>query len=87
MLPLHTRAKALVEELLPAATATVPLSRRECEVAGLVAQGLSNRGIAEALVVSPRTVESHVQSILTKLDFGSRSQVAAWATTNGLGRS
>ena len=87
MLPLHSRAKALVEELLPAATATVPLSRRECEVAGLVAQGLSNRGIAEALVLSPRTVESHVQSILTKLDFGSRSQVAAWATTNGLGRS
>jgi ATP/maltotriose-dependent transcriptional regulator MalT len=87
MLPLHTRAKALVEELRPAATAAVPLSRRECEVAGLVAQGLSNRGIAEALVVSPRTVESHVQSILTKLNFGSRSQVAAWATTNGLGRS
>jgi ATP/maltotriose-dependent transcriptional regulator MalT len=87
MLPLRSRATALVEELMPAATASVPLSRRECEVASLVAQGLSNRRIAEALVVSPRTVESHVQSILTKLDFGSRSQVAAWATANGLARS
>ncbi len=86
MRPLHLRATALVEELIPAATANFPLSRRECEVASLVAEGLSNRRIAEALVVSPRTVESHVQSILTKLDFGSRSQVAAWAAANGLGR-
>jgi DNA-binding CsgD family transcriptional regulator/tetratricopeptide (TPR) repeat protein len=87
MNPLRTRAEALVQELLPAAEATVPLSRRECEVAGLVAQGLSNRLIADALVLSPRTVESHVQSILMKLGFGSRAQIAAWATANGVGRS
>lgn len=86
MKPLQFGAETLVEQLRPAATATVSLSRRECEVAALVAQGLSNRLIAEALVVSPRTVESHVQSILTKLGFGSRSQVASWATANGLAR-
>lgn len=85
MTPLHTRAAALAQELLPAAQATVPLSRRECEVAGLVAQGMSNRLIADALVLSPRTVESHVQSILMKLGFGSRAQIAAWATANGVG--
>ncbi len=55
------------------------LSRREREVAGLVAGGLSNRQIAERLFISERTAESHVASILTRLGFSSRSQVAAWA--------
>jgi non-specific serine/threonine protein kinase len=55
-----------------------PLTRRELEVAHLVAGGLSNREMAEQLGISQRTVESHVDHILRKLGFGSRTQVAAW---------
>jgi DNA-binding CsgD family transcriptional regulator len=54
------------------------LTRREHEVALCIAQGKSNRAIAETLVVSERTVESHVGRILGKLGFTSRSQVVAW---------
>ena len=54
------------------------LTRRELEVAPLVARGLSNREIADQLLISQRTVESHVDSILRKLGFGSRTQVVAW---------
>ena len=61
------------------ATSSSPLSRRETDVARLVAQGMSNRAIAEALVVSPRTVDGHVERMLAKLGFSSRTQVAAWA--------
>lgn len=55
-----------------------PLSRREQEVAALVGQGLTNRQIADALFVSERTAQTHVQHILTKLGFSRRSQIAAW---------
>jgi non-specific serine/threonine protein kinase len=54
------------------------LSRRETEIADLVAQGMSNREIAASLVISQRTVESHVEHILAKLGFTSRTQIAAW---------
>jgi non-specific serine/threonine protein kinase len=56
----------------------VTLTRREREVADLVAQGMSNREIAAKLVVSPRTAEAHIEHILLKLDFTSRAQIAAW---------
>lgn len=55
-----------------------PLSAREEEVASLVAQALSNRQIAERLVLSERTVETHVRSILAKLNFSSRTEIATW---------
>jgi len=55
-----------------------PLSRRELEVAELVAEGLSNPAIARRLWVSRPTVASHITHILTKLDFSSRAQIAAW---------
>ena len=55
------------------------LSRRETEIAELVATGLTNRQVAAATHISERTVESHVQHILAKLGFTSRSQIAAWA--------
>ena len=54
---------------------------RQCvrgEIAGLVAQGLSNREIASKLVISQRTAETHVEHILTKLGFTTRAQIAAW---------
>lgn len=56
----------------------VKLTRREQQIADLVADGLSNRAIAERLVISQRTAEGHVENILSKLGFHSRSQVAAW---------
>jgi predicted ATPase/DNA-binding NarL/FixJ family response regulator len=54
------------------------LTRRERQIAELVANGLSNREIAASLVISRRTAEGHVEHILTKLGFTSRVQVAAW---------
>lgn len=54
------------------------LSGRELEVATLVADGLSNRQIAQRLVISERTAQNHVQRVLTKLGFTSRSQIAVW---------
>ena len=60
-----------------------PLTKRELEVAALIEAGLSNREIAERLVVSKRTVDGHVERILAKLGFTSRSQVAAWMSREG----
>jgi DNA-binding CsgD family transcriptional regulator len=60
------------------------LTAREQEVAGLIAQGCSNRALAESLVLSERTVEDHVSRILSRLGFSSRAQIAAWATQQGL---
>ncbi len=59
-----------------------PLTRRENQIAGLVASGRSNRAIAEELSISPATVARHIASILAKLAFASRTQIAAWFTTN-----
>lgn len=56
------------------------LTARERQVADLLADGLSNRRIAERLVLSPRTVEGYVASVLSKLALESRSQVVAWVT-------
>lgn len=55
-----------------------PLTPRENQIAGMVAEGLSNRAIAESLVLSPRTVDGHVERMLAKLDFASRTQIASW---------
>lgn len=55
-----------------------PLTRREDEVAALVAQGMTNKEIAKKLVVAQRTAESHVENILTKMGFTSRAQIARW---------
>lgn len=54
------------------------LSGRETEVAAGIHEGLSNREIAERLVLSVRTVDTHVQRILAKLGFTSRAQIAVW---------
>jgi DNA-binding NarL/FixJ family response regulator len=59
------------------------LSRREREVATLIAHGLTNREIAEALVISELTADTHVRHILRKLGVRSRAQVATWVTEQG----
>ncbi|MFF1954741.1 response regulator transcription factor, partial [Kitasatospora herbaricolor] len=56
------------------------LTQREEQIAELLAEGLSNKEIAERLVIAQRTAETHVANILTKLDCTSRSQVAVWVT-------
>jgi len=60
------------------------LTRRERQVAAVIAQGLSNQDIADELVVSVKTIEAHVTRILSKLGFSSRAQIAAWAVDKGL---
>jgi DNA-binding CsgD family transcriptional regulator/tetratricopeptide (TPR) repeat protein len=72
------RTGALVEQLDAGGRPAV-LSPRETEVAKLVAEGLTNRQIAEQLVISERTAQNHVQHILTKLGFSTRSQIASWS--------
>src|SRR5256886_399918 len=62
------------------------LTAREREVAALVAQGKTSREIADLLVVSERTAEGHVSTILGKLGFTSRAQIAAWVVERGLAK-
>ncbi|MFF1949686.1 ATP-binding protein, partial [Kitasatospora herbaricolor] len=77
-------ALALGTEVVPekstAGPGESPLTRREEQIAELLAEGLSNKEIAERLVIAQRTAETHVANILTKLDCTSRSQVAVWVT-------
>jgi DNA-binding CsgD family transcriptional regulator len=61
------------------------LTAREREIAALIAQGKSNREIANELVIGVNTAERHVANILAKLGFSSRSQIAVWAVEKGLG--
>ncbi len=69
---------------LPDAALQEPLTRREREVAALVARGASNREIADALVIGERTVEMHVGHALSKIGASSRTQLAVWAVEHGL---
>ncbi|MEQ4208796.1 LuxR C-terminal-related transcriptional regulator [Actinopolymorpha sp. B9G3] len=80
-------AYALGEKATP--TATEPtgahppqagLTKREQEVADLIARGQSNKEIANTLVISQRTAETHVENILMKLGLRSRTQVVTWLT-------
>jgi DNA-binding CsgD family transcriptional regulator len=70
-----TAVRHRVDEARAAAS---PLTARERRVAALVAEGLTNRQIAQTLVVSERTAENHVQHILGKLGLANRVQVAGW---------
>jgi DNA-binding NarL/FixJ family response regulator len=71
----HGRGHATEEE------AWYPLTVREFEVARHIAAGLTNPEIAEVLVVSPKTVSSHVEHILAKLGVNRRAEVATWVAT------
>ncbi len=75
---------ALIEESSGVRGGAGTLTAREREIAALLAGGLANRAIAEHLVVSERTVETHVRNLLAKLGLSNRTQVATWAAQVGL---
>jgi NarL family two-component system response regulator LiaR len=82
-----TIARMLIKELNrpPAGPPTAePLTEREVEVLRLVAQGLSNDDIAARLVVSERTVRTHVSNILDKLHLANRTQATLYALKQGI---
>ncbi|MDX3525206.1 MULTISPECIES: ATP-binding protein [Streptomyces] len=79
--PRQAIEQALGSDVEPAAaqaSGPSPLTRRELEVAALVAKGMSNRQIATGLVLSSRTVDFHVGNIRAKLGFRTRAQIAGW---------
>ena len=75
----YGRATGPVRALQQAAAAEDPLTRREHEIAELVSAGLTNRAIADRLVLSERTVEGHVRNMLAKLQLANRTELTAWA--------
>jgi DNA-binding NarL/FixJ family response regulator len=78
-------AKQLTRSLVaPRDQSVSALTEREREVLVLVAQGLSNQQIADALVISERTARTHVSNILSKLGVASRTQAALWAIREGI---
>ncbi|BAH52108.1 protein kinase domain-containing protein [Rhodococcus opacus] len=81
----HAAIAYALGERLPDATgdSLVKLTKRERQVAELIAEGLTNRAIAARLVISPRTAQGHVEHVLTKLGFTSRAQIAAWIVEQG----
>ncbi len=87
MAPTIAAATRLLAELDQAeSVSAAQLTPREHQIVALVADGLTNRSIANRLVISERTVESHVQHITTKLGLANRTQVAAWRLHSGRGR-
>jgi len=60
-----------------------PLTERESDVLHLLASGMTNKDIAQALIISVRTVEAHLRSIYSKLGVDSRTEAALWAVQNG----
>jgi non-specific serine/threonine protein kinase len=85
----HGRAMSLAEAIAlardetPAVAGPRPLTRREREIAALVARGMGNREIAEQLFLSKRTVDSHIEHIFAKLGFNSRTKLAGWIAAQG----
>lgn len=82
--PSHVLQKIARGELGPGAAGK--LSQRELEIVGYVARGLSNRAIGDALGLSENTVRNHLRSILEKLGFENRVQVATFALQHGIAR-
>jgi pimeloyl-ACP methyl ester carboxylesterase/DNA-binding CsgD family transcriptional regulator len=73
-------ADTILGFLAEAVDVPLPLTRRELEVAGLIADGLTNQSIATRLSIAPRTAEAHVENIRRKLQVHSRAQIAGWVT-------
>jgi DNA-binding CsgD family transcriptional regulator len=78
-----TPAEPAASQIPVSGTRPSPLTRREREVAALIARGLTNRQIAEELFIAERTADTHVEHILAKLELGSRTQVATWVVEQG----
>ena len=74
---------ALARGEAPASELAEPLSERETEILGLLAQGLTNKDIAQTLIVSVRTVEAHLRNLFAKLGVRSRTEAALWAVQHG----
>jgi len=83
----------LIDQVLPdgaapsldvGASRVVGLTPRETEVAALVGRGLTNKQIAEMLVIAEGTAEKHVANIMGRLDLKSRALIAVWAANHGL---
>ncbi|WP_165985399.1 response regulator transcription factor [Streptomyces sp. YIM 98790] len=77
-------AQALLAHEPPAGARSGTLTDREREVLALIARGRSNREIARTLVLSEKTVKTHVSNILMKLDLADRTQAALWAVRHGI---
>ena len=77
-------ARKLTRSLIAPQHGATALTPREREILVLVAQGRSNRDIANALVISERTARTHVSNVLGKLGLASRTQAALWAVREGL---
>ena len=71
-------ADSFLADAAATARARDPLTAREREIAALVARALSNRQVARTLVLSERTVESHVRSILAKTGLTTRTELTRW---------
>lgn len=76
--------RTLTASLIQQRNDPAALTMREREVVVRVAQGLSNKQIAQALLISERTARTHVSNILVKLELSSRTQLALWAIQRGL---
>ena len=83
-MPFDRLVQRALQSLPPRRDPSSVLTERERQVVLLIAQGKSNREIADALVISERTAETHVTHVLTKLAVRSRAQVAVWAVERGL---
>lgn len=88
VLPPRIAARALAAltrgDATPSADLVEPLTQREREVLGLLAQGLTNKDIAQELFVSVRTVEAHLRNVYGKLGVRSRTEAALWAVEHGI---
>jgi non-specific serine/threonine protein kinase len=76
---LRSASDAREPTVTPGAQTHAPLTRREREVVALVARGLTNRQVADRLLVAPRTIETHLEHVFAKLGVQTRAEVAAWA--------
>ena len=76
--PAESRAAPLAATAASAASPPSPLTPRELQIAKMVADGRSNKGIGAELVISPATVARHIANIMAKLGFRSRAQIAVW---------
>jgi DNA-binding NarL/FixJ family response regulator len=86
---LVTAVRDFLQPAMPAVAPVSPatsirLTARELEILALLAQGLSNRQMAELLVLSPRTVERHLENLYRKIGTHNRAETTAYAFTNGL---